>query len=221
MASSSSARTFCEKRGRKESLVPRWRMRREAAIWSPSTPISVLPCLGLRAMRQLPVGTREVAGIAVGVALEVILVLGLRFPEGTNRRHFGHDLARPQAGGIDVGDRVLRNTLLFIVHVEDRGTIACPDVIALAVARCRIMDLEEELEQRAIARDPRIENDLDRLGVGAMVAIGGVRHIAARIADARGDHSRLLPDQILHAPEAAAGENRSFCLRHHFTSPFS
>src|SRR5919106_4450991 len=45
--------------------------------------------------RKLPVRTDEVAGVALRDALQVILVLRLGFPEGTDRRHLGHDLSRP------------------------------------------------------------------------------------------------------------------------------
>ena len=86
-----------------------------------------------------------------------------------------------------------------------------PTIVALAVERGRIVDLEEEFQQLAIADLGGIEDDLDRLGVGAVIAIGGVRHVAAGVADAGRDHARVAADQILHAPEAAAGQNRAFC----------
>jgi hypothetical protein len=62
----------------------------------------------------------------------------------------------------------------------------------------------------AIAGLAGIEDDLDRLGVVAVVAVGGVGHLAAAIADAGRDHAGLAADQILHAPEAAAGEHGAF-----------
>ncbi len=86
-----------------------------------------------------------------------------------------------------------------------------PTVVALAVLRGRVVDLEEELEQVAVGDPLRVEDDLDRLGVGAVVAVGRVRHVAARVSDARGDDAVELADQILHAPEAAAGEDCFLC----------
>src|SRR5215472_15266694 len=74
----------------------------------------------LRAARQLPAGPDEVAGVPVGVVLEVILVLGLGFPERPGRGDFGDHLPRPQAGGVDVGDGVLGDLLLLVAEVEDR-----------------------------------------------------------------------------------------------------
>src|SRR6478752_7276869 len=46
--------------------------------------------------RQLPLRADEVAGVAVRIAFQVILVLRLRLPEIASGREFGHDLARPQ-----------------------------------------------------------------------------------------------------------------------------
>ncbi|MNL71365.1 hypothetical protein D3C87_1965050 [compost metagenome] len=78
------------------------------------------------------------------------------------------------------------------------------------------MDLEEKLEDLAIADLGWIELDFDRFGVGAMVAIGGVVHIAAGVAHPRGQYAGLAPDQILHAPETTAGQNGLFGSRRHF-----
>src|SRR4051812_7000882 len=44
------------------------------------------------AHRQLPIRANEVAGIAVGIALQVILVLRFRLPERADRGHLGHHL---------------------------------------------------------------------------------------------------------------------------------
>jgi hypothetical protein len=44
---------------------------------------------------QHPVRPREVAGVTVGNALKIILMLGLRFPERAGWRDFGHHFARP------------------------------------------------------------------------------------------------------------------------------
>jgi hypothetical protein len=49
------------------------------------------------AVWQLPARPREVAGVAVRVALEVVLVLGLGLPERDGLADLGHHLAGPQA----------------------------------------------------------------------------------------------------------------------------
>jgi len=41
-------------------------------------------------------------------------VLGLGLPERAGLAHVGDDLARPQAGGVDVGDRLLGNLALLV-----------------------------------------------------------------------------------------------------------
>jgi hypothetical protein len=63
------------------------------------------------------------------------------------RHDLGDDLAGPEPGGLDVGDRVLGHETLLVVDVEDRRAIARTDVVSLAIHRRRVVDLEEELEQ--------------------------------------------------------------------------
>src|SRR4051812_19398852 len=119
-------------------------------------------------LRQNPVGADEVARVAVGIVLEVILMLRFGFPEVTGRRDLRHDLPRPAPGGVDVGDRLLGDLPLLVVDIEDRGPVARADVVPLAVHRRRVVDPEEELEQRAIRRSLGIERDLDGLGMRAV-----------------------------------------------------
>src|SRR5215212_8528151 len=88
---------------------------------------------GSLAVRELPVGPHEVARVAVRIALQVILVLGLGLPERYGLAHLGHDLPRPQAGGVDVGDRLLRHPALFVRRVEDLRAVAAADVVPLPV----------------------------------------------------------------------------------------
>src|SRR6476620_10877543 len=49
---------------------------------------------GFRPDRQSPAGPNEMTGVAIGIALEIILVLGLSLPESASRNDFGHHLAR-------------------------------------------------------------------------------------------------------------------------------
>jgi hypothetical protein len=55
------------------------------------------------------------AGVAVGVAFQVILVLRLRFPEVSHRLDLGHDFTRPQARSLHICDGVLGYPLLLII----------------------------------------------------------------------------------------------------------
>ena len=72
------------------------------------------------------------------------------------------------------------------------------------------MDLEEELQQTPKADLFGIEDDFDGLGMGAMIAIGGVRHVAARIADAGRDDAGLAAQQILRARLTYGGTTLKF-----------
>src|SRR4051812_16060086 len=92
---------------------------------------SAWPLLSLGPDRQRPVRPDEVAGVAVGDALQVVLVLGLGFPEGAGRGDFRHDLPGPKARGVDVGDGVERDALLLFVRIEDRRPVARAHVVAL------------------------------------------------------------------------------------------
>src|SRR4051794_14057488 len=135
------------------------------------------------AMRQLPVRPGEVAVVTVGVALEVVLMFGLGLPERAGRADRGHHLARPDARGVDVGDRVLRDLALLVARIEDLGAVGRAHVVALAVLGRRVVDLEEELEDVSIGDALGVEDDLDRLGVTRMVSVGRVVVAPAGISD--------------------------------------
>src|SRR3954454_4919113 len=95
---------------------------------------------------QHPTGPHEVAGVAVGDLLQVVLVLLLGLPEVARGLDLGDDLAGPQTRGVDVGDSVLGDALLLVAGVEDRRAVAATHVVALPIAGRRVMDLEEELQ---------------------------------------------------------------------------
>src|SRR5918996_553729 len=149
----------------------------------------------LRPARKPPVGPDEVAGVAVRVAFQVVLMLRLGLPEVAGRGYLGHHLARPESRRFDIGDRVLRDPLLLLARVEDGGAIAASDVVALTVQRGRIADLEEKLQKPPKSDGLGIKDDLDRLGMRSVIAVGRVRYVAARIADPRRDHARVAAEQ--------------------------
>ena len=91
------------------------------------------------------------ARVAVRYSLQIVLVFRLRLPEGAFGHQFRNHLAGPQSRGVDIGDAVFRHAFLLIVRIEDRRTVAGADVVTLTVAYRRIVDLEEELEQIAVA----------------------------------------------------------------------
>src|ERR1700674_5144424 len=137
-------------------------------------------------------------------------MLRFGFPERTGGCHLGYRLARPEAGGLDIGDRVLRNSLLLVGRIENRRPVAHPDVVALTIAGSRVMNLEEKLEQLSIADLGRIEDDLDGLGVRTVLAVSRIGNVASRVADPRRDDASVVANEILHPPKTSAGEHRPF-----------
>src|SRR3546814_9996658 len=93
-------------------------------------------------------------GIAVRMTFQVVLVLRLGLPEVAGGDHFGHHLARPKSRRLDTGVGLVCGPPLLFARVEDGRTIAGSDVVALAVQRGRIMNLEEELQNLPIADRP-------------------------------------------------------------------
>src|SRR5207302_3946624 len=85
--------------------------------------------------------------------------------------------------------------------------------------RRRIVDLEEELEQVPVRGLLGIEDDLERLRVRAVVAIGRVRNVAAAVPDPRREHARSTPEEVLHAPEAPSGQDRRLACSVHVPPP--
>ncbi len=79
------------------------------------------------------------------------------------------------------------------------------------------MNLEEEFENLTIAEFGRIKDDLDRFGMGPVIAIGRISHIAARVTDPRRHDAVVTANEGLHAPEAAASKNCTF-LGHRISS---
>ena len=154
-----------------------------------------------------PVGTDEVAGVAARPLLQIILVIGLGLPELADRLDLGHHFAIPQPRGIHIGDRILGDALLLLVDIIDARPVGEPTIIALAVQRRRIVDLEEEFQDVPVARHCRVEDNLDPLGMRAVITIRGVRNIAARVTHTGRDDAGPLADQILHAPETSSCEN--------------
>nr|WNL65410.1 hypothetical protein GPGIFMOB_00361 [Acinetobacter gerneri] len=141
------------------------------------------------------------------VLLQIILVIGLGLPELADRLDLGHHFAIPQPRGIHIGDRILGDALLLLVDIIDARPVGEPTIIALAVQRRRIVDLEEEFQDVPVARHCRVEDNLDPLGMRAVITIRGVRNIAARVTHTGRDDAGPLADQILHAPETSSCEN--------------
>ncbi len=143
-------------------------------------------------------------------------MLRLGLPEIARGLDLGHHLAGPETGGVHIGNGLLGGPLLVVREIVDAGPIARPAVVALPVQRGRIVDLEEHLQDLPVADPRRIEQDFDRLGMAAVIAVGGVPHVAPAVADASLLDTGEPADQILHPPEAASGQYGAFG---HLSSP--
>ena len=144
------------------------------------------------------------AGVAIGQALQIILVLRLGLPEIAGGCHPGDHLAGPQTGRVDVGDGVFGDPPLLIGRGEDRRTVGGTEVIALTIDGGGVVDLEKKLQHFPVAGAGRIEHDLDRLRMAAVVAIGRIGHITAGVADAeelvRRTHERAAQQRNAEPP---------------------
>src|SRR5215472_8393579 len=171
--------------------------------------------------RGLAVGSfhsvpREGGRAAVRVALEVVLFFGLSLPEVTGLADLGHDLAGPVARGVDVADRLLGHLALLLAGTEDLRAVTGPDK---TFAKVGSVGQEEELKQIPIGDPLRIEGDLHRLGVAAIVLLGRVVVLAAGPSHAGGYDSVAVAQQLLHDPEAPSRENRSLGVVGHGLAP--
>ena len=118
------------------------------------------------------------ASVAIRIALQVVLMFRLGFPEGTGLRNFRHDLSGPQSRGFQVGYDLPRGPLLFLACVENRRTIAGSTIVTLTVQSRRIVDLEKEFQQLAVTQLLRIKNNLDSFRMCPVIA---VRCISGRL----------------------------------------
>ena len=106
--------------------------------------------------------------------------------------------------------------LLIVVKIEDRRPVTGSEIAALVVQCRRIVNLEEEFQQRPVVRLRRVIDDLDGLRVTRMIAIRRPIISPSGIANSRRKHSRLLANQILHTPETSACQYRLSRVRHSF-----
>ncbi len=83
----------------------------------------------------------------MGYPLQVVLVLGLRFPEGCRGCDLGDHRAGPQAACLDIADGGLGDLPLRVGGVKDLRAIGRTGVVALPVYGGRVVDLEEECQQ--------------------------------------------------------------------------
>jgi hypothetical protein len=134
-----------------------------------------------------PVRPNEVALVRTGMAIEVILMLGLSLPKRASGNYLCHDGAGPETASVDRGDRVRRDAHLETCGKKHRRSITRTDVVALAVPSGWVMDLEKELEEMSVARFFCTEQHLYGLSMGSNVLICGRGFLPADISNTRSD----------------------------------
>jgi hypothetical protein len=149
----------------------------------------------------------------------MVLMFWLGLPEGTGWSDFRHNLSGPKPGSFYVRDRLVSDPLLFLAGVENGRTLAPPSIVALAIQRGRVVDLEKEFQKLAIAELSRIKIDLDRFGMRSVIGVRCVWDGAACVAHPRSYHTRVSARQLLHTPEAAASKNGSLSGHLTFFAP--
>jgi hypothetical protein len=135
-------------------------------IMFPSSPL-LLPCrILLSPLLQILEWSQEVARalIAVGVPLQVELVVLLGGPPLTGGRNLGDDLALPPLGVCLFGD-VAGDALLLLVVEVDGGAVLWAGVRALAVEGCGVVHAVEELDELAVGDLGWVKDDLCGLSV--------------------------------------------------------
>jgi hypothetical protein len=126
------------------------------------------------------------------------------------RSQLGDNLARPQPRGINISDGVFRDPLLLVAGIKDGRPVTRSLVVALAVQRRWIVDLEEKFQKRPITDGLRTEGNLNGFSVITVVAVGRVWHLTTGVADSGSNHARIPAQQILHTPKATAGKDCAF-----------
>ncbi len=143
---------------------------------------------------------------------EVLLVILFRAPERGGGNDLGDNRSAEPAGFLKPRLERLGLGFLLVVVIEDSGAVLVADVRSLAVQGCRIMVRPEDFQQSRIGRDGGVELDFDDFGVAGVMGadrfVGGVRGLAAFIADGGRHDTGNLPEGFLDAPETARAEGR-------------
>ena len=159
-------------------------------------------------IRKLPSRPHKMARVPVRYPLQVILVLRLRLPKISRRRHLRHHFPRPQPRRLHILDRLFRHLLLLRTHIKNRRPVTRPPIIPLPILRRRIVNLKKELQQLPKRHLRWIKNNLNRLGMRPMIPIRRMLHLAPAIPHPRRHHPLHPPNQILHPPKSSPRQNR-------------
>src|SRR5690242_4184457 len=90
------------------------------------------------------------AGIAMRMLLQIILMLFLRLPEIRGRGYFGYYFSGPFTRGIYFTDQLLSSFLLLFAQVKNCRSIRHTYIITLTILSGRVMDLKEKFQQLTV-----------------------------------------------------------------------
>src|SRR2546422_765743 len=145
------------------------------------------------------------------VRLVVVLVIRLGDPERRRRQHARHHALEP----LRVLERFLRRLgplLLRVAAIKDDGTVLRAEVAELAGTFGRIRVVPVGIEQRLVRDLRRIEDDAHRFDMTGdaelHLLVARTFCAASGIPGRHRLHAGDLVEDVLHAPEAAAAENR-------------
>ena len=119
----------------------------------------------------------------------------------------GDDWFGPATGGVDEVDHELGGGPFGGRRVKDGRAIGVADVVALAIERGWIVNLEKEIEDSGMTGDVGVVSDLQCLGVTGVMLVSGVVITAAGVASFGVDNTWLRTKKFFEAPEAAASED--------------
>ena len=160
--------------------------------------------------------TAAVDLVAQRILLVVVLVIVLGRIERAGRADRGDHGLLQHVARVELLLRGRRLRELLVARREDRGGVLRAAVAELAARVGRVDVAPEHLEQLRIAHALRVVLDLHRLDMPGLarrdLLVARVHDRAARVARGGREHARQRVERRLHAPEAAAREDRDRAL---------
>src|SRR5690606_6108335 len=178
--------------------------------------------LGYIGQRGFDTRTTQPA-IAIGITIQILLVIVLGPPEGTGRDNLGGDIgiALNRQPVAVIGPGQFRRCLLAVIEIHDQRAVLRAHVIALAVALGRIVVFPEYLQKSFIADARAVVDNAHHLGMtsraGTNLFVAGIFGMASGKADLSQPDSLLLPEQPFDTPVTAHAKNRLVKTFWHFS----
>src|SRR5579875_801365 len=160
----------------------------------------------------------------IRIVAEITLMIILGPVECLERHQLRHHGNTRSLQGCDF---LLGRSLLLGRMIKDHRAILGAHIGALTIDRCRIVNIEKNIEQLREGKDAGIEEDLHHLGMAGPAAtdllIRWISHTAAGIAGFDTRDAVQLLENCFQAPETAAAQSGNLsCFAHaHVRSPLS